>query len=164
MPVLAFAYLTSVQVVPLQTQNVLPDVPAVLEYRLPGLVVLHELTGLPEPTIQVGTLLLVVNREYPVVPTASPKTYIPTCAFEEPVRVVDVRSSVIVEHLEVQPELAAMTLKSETAKEVLPQELGLQIWTRALAPPVLGVLMLNITLLCAWPFAPTRTPSPNPLT
>jgi len=58
---------------------VLPSVPVVFEYRLPGLVLLHEPETELEPTIHVGTLLLVVNREYPMVPTSSPRTYIPTC-------------------------------------------------------------------------------------
>jgi hypothetical protein len=41
-------------------------------------VLLHEPETELEPTIHVGTLLLVVNREYPMVPTSSPRTYIPT--------------------------------------------------------------------------------------
>jgi hypothetical protein len=54
----------------------------VFEYKAPGL--LQELPGTLFPTPQVGTLGLVVKREYSAVPellepaTSSPRTYMPT--------------------------------------------------------------------------------------
>lgn len=125
--------------------------PVVLEYSEPVLVLLQELPGVLEPTIHVGTLSLVVKREYPL-PTASPKTYI---ANEPCGSFVPVTSSASVLQLgNKHPEEVPTTLRSVTleyAEHGLPVTLvGPQMCTTGLTQSDAdGALMFSSTLPAA---------------
>ena len=114
-------------------------------------------------TAHVGTLGLVLKREYPTTVlaarTGSPSTYMPTCGSVENDRVVPVTSSLIV--FVKLAFTAERMLRSVTFPGV-----ALDIWIKlvTLVPRtlVIGLLMLSRTLLCAAAFCPTRIPSLNP--
>jgi hypothetical protein len=144
----------------------------VLEYKVPTAQL--PVGGLSVPTLQVGIVGLVVNREYPVLlllsMTGSPRIYMLTVGSEDAGRRVSATSSWMLLPAKL---VIPIRVKSFTAFEVWEQgvlaELDPQIWTTVerLLPP-LTLKTTSLTTGAEEPRYPScdpiRMPSTNPFT